>query len=335
MKKSLFSNYIFIVLAVFLISIFLTDCKKLENPVKFPVGAFPDTVLNMADINSIYDDYNVSLHVLYGDAPIIFSSNRKSTGGQFDLEQALISFQFDQTVGTFGLEAQIIDDLFLSDLIDSVETPRNDFGPFRLFNSIDGYEYLIISSENEAGDLDLSYFKNYPAFDNALPDILGPFPVKVLNTDFNDAYISLNSSLDSAYFTSDRDGVFDIYLQEKPLGMEISEWFDSDYSASTKIDNVNSSGDDKCPLVFGRVMFFASDRPGGLGGFDLYYSIFSNGNWGSPVNLGPDINTSSDEYRPVVGYHPDFSNLFMMFSSDRPGGLGGFDLYFAGIEYPG
>ena len=81
-------------------------------------------------------------------------------------------------------------------------------------------------------------------------------------------------------------------------------------------------------------MVFTSNRPGGMGGFDLYYSIFRNGNWSSPVNFGPRINTSSDEYRPVLGSNPDFTNQFMMFSSNRTGGKGGFDLYFTGVEFP-
>ncbi|MDO9580238.1 MAG: hypothetical protein Q7J06_06670, partial [Bacteroidales bacterium] len=105
-------------------------------------------------------------------------------------------------------------------------------------------------------------------------------------------------------------------------------------TTATKVDSVNSSYDDKCPIVFRNIMVFASDREGGLGGFDLYYTIFKNGNWSSPVNLGPEINSADNEYRPVIGFHPDFENLFMMFSSDRAGGKGGFDLYFTGIEFP-
>ena len=71
-----------------------------------------------------------------------------------------------------------------------------------------------------------------------------------------------------------------------------------------------------------------------MGGYDLYYSIFRKGKWSTPVNFGPVINTSSDEYRPVIGYHPDFSNQFLIFSSNKPGGKGGFDLYFTGVEFP-
>jgi hypothetical protein len=78
----------------------------------------------------------------------------------------------------------------------------------------------------------------------------------------------------------------------------------------------------------------SSNRAGGFGGYDIYYSVFRNGNWSSPVNMGSRINTSSDEYRPVIGSNPDFTNNFIMFSSNRPGGKGGFDLYFSGLQLP-
>jgi hypothetical protein len=333
MKKLSYRNYTLLVLSILLISVILTDCKKTDTPINFPLGTFPDTIINLTNINSEYDDYNIGLYQLTGVAPIVFSSNRRSSGGQFDLEQAVIYFVFDQTTGYFEFEAEMINDQFLSDLISDAETPRNDLGPYRMYSSADGYEYLILSSENEAGELDLFYLKNLPQFDY-VPNIEGPFPINLLNSDYNDAYLCFDSNQDSAYFVSDSEGDFDIYVNTKPSGMEIHTWFDQEYAASTRVDSINSTGDDKCPLIFGNVMLFASDRAGGLGGFDLYYSFFKNGKWNSPVNFGPGINTSSDEYRPVIGYHPDFTNFFMMFSSNRPGGRGGFDLYFTGIEFP-
>ena len=77
MKKSSYSNYTVLIFSILLISICLSDCKKNENPIKFPKGTFPDTVINITDINSAYDDYNLALYELTGNAPIIFSSNRK------------------------------------------------------------------------------------------------------------------------------------------------------------------------------------------------------------------------------------------------------------------
>jgi hypothetical protein len=47
--------------------------------------------------------------------------------------------------------------------------------------------------------------------------------------------------------------------------------------------------------------------------------------------MGPEINSSYNEYRPVIGRDLLFENPFMVFSSDRPGGKGGFDLYFTGL----
>jgi hypothetical protein len=333
MKRSLINSIILITGMVF-IAFSLTDCKKTENPIKFPLGTFPDTVQNLGGINSAYDDYNIGLYELYGNAPIVFSSNRGSTGGQFDLEQGLVSFSFDQVSGIFSFQSEMITDQFLSNMISKAETPGNDFGPYRMFSLADGYEYMILSSETEAGDLDLYYLKNPPMYDDILPGIEGPYPVKLLNTDSDDAYICFDNNLDSAYFTSNRGGDFDIYLLPKPEEQSVHSWFDQDFEAATTVDNINSPSDDKCPMVFRTVMVFASDRPGGLGGFDLYYSLFENGNWSAPVNLGPKINSSADEYRPVLGHHPDFTNLFMMFSSNRSGGKGGFDLYFTGIEFP-
>ena len=72
---------------------------------------------------------------------------------------------------------------------------------------------------------------------------------------------------------------------------------------------------------------FTSDREGGFGGYDLYFSKFVNGKWSSPVNFGSTINSEYDEYRPVI-----YNNAVMIFSSNKTGGKGGFDLYIVRIR---
>jgi hypothetical protein len=138
MKKSGFINIVSVAMSVILISICFSSCKKTENPIKYPLGTFPDTVINIADINSAYDDYNVALYQITNYTPIIFSSNRKSSGGQFDLEQGIISYSFDQTTGVFGFGSKMTTDAFLDTLIGKAITPGNDFGPYRLFSTVDG-----------------------------------------------------------------------------------------------------------------------------------------------------------------------------------------------------
>jgi hypothetical protein len=333
MKKSIYGFYIVLIFSIFLISITLTDCKKTSNPIVYTRGTFPDSAFNMAHLNSAYDDYNLSLYQINGTSPVVFSSNRKSSGGQFDLVQGNFSFTFDQTNGAFELGSEVTNDAFLDKLINKAQTAGNDFGPYRLYSSVDGYEYLILASVNTAGNLDLFYLKNRPTSGTSLPEVYGPYPIKLLNTSSDDAYISFDTNQDSAYFCTNKDGNFDIFIQKRPAEKDLSSWFNLDYSASSIVDSINSAGDDKCPYVLKKVMVFASNRPGGLGGYDLYYSIFKKGKWSSPVNLGPGVNTSSDEYRPVLGQHEDYTNMFMMFSSNRPGGKGGFDLYFKGVEF--
>lgn len=314
--------------------LYVFSCKKDDNPIKYPTGTFPDSTIILSDINSSFDDYNLNISMLYGNLFVIFSSNRASAGEQFDLVQGVIGCHFDQTNGTFGIESEITQDVFLTNLINKANTTWDDLGPYTLFSTTDGYEYLLLSSRNEDGDMDFYYLNNQPAFDISIPAINGPFPVTLLNSDANDAYISFDINQDSVYYSSDREGNFEIYLKSRPAEKTLSSWFEGEYSAGITVDSVNSESDDKCPWILGRVMVFASDRTGGMGGFDLYYSLFRNGTWGSPVNMGPEINTSNNEYRPVLGYMEDYTNNFLIFSSDRPGGKGLFDLYFTGITFP-
>jgi hypothetical protein len=274
----------------------------------------------------------MDLHQLLGNVIMVFSSNRNSAGGQFDLVQGITTFTFNQTTGAFGLGCEMSNDAFITSLLNAANTDGNDFGPYRFFSTVDGYEYLLLSSVNAEGNLDFYYLKNQPASGSNLPVIHGPYPATLLNTGSDDAYISFDTNQDSAYFSSNINGNFEIYFKTRPADTEISTWLDGTYSASLKVDSLSSSSNDKCPFVYKKIMVFASDRPGGLGGYDLYYSVFKNGKWNSPVNFGPGINSTSDEYRPVISGYPDFTNYFMVFSSNRPGGKGGFDLYFRGVD---
>ncbi len=73
-----------------------------------------------------------------------------------------------------------------------------------------------------------------------------------------------------------------------------------------------------------RVLYFSSNRYGGVGGKDLYYSVRqANGKFGEAMNMGDSINTAGDEYAPYI--HPDNKTLY--FTSDGWPGYGGADLF--------
>jgi len=94
------------------------------------------------------------------------------------------------------------------------------------------------------------------------------------------------------------------------------------WAEATSIEVLNTSGNELTPfLATNDTLYFASNGWGGLGGYDIFYSAFFNGTWQKPYPL-TDLNTEFDE--------SDFTILpddYAVFSSNRPGGLAGFDLY--------
>jgi len=72
-----------------------------------------------------------------------------------------------------------------------------------------------------------------------------------------------------------------------------------------------------------KLMYFISDMPGGFGGTDLYVVQYNGGTFGTPVNLGPEINTAGNEMFPFVD---ERGNLY--FSSDGHAGLGDLDIFY-------
>ena len=72
----------------------------------------------------------------------------------------------------------------------------------------------------------------------------------------------------------------------------------------------------------GNRIFFASDRPGGFGGLDIYLSEWIGGKWSNPINLGPEVNTSKDEAFPFI-----HSTGRLFFSSQGLAGYGGWDVF--------
>ncbi|MFN8240352.1 MAG: PKD domain-containing protein [Bacteroidales bacterium] len=81
----------------------------------------------------------------------------------------------------------------------------------------------------------------------------------------------------------------------------------------------------------GKYLFFASDRPGGSGESDIYYSENVNGNWAEPVNLGPKVNS---KYKEGYPYQNPSGRLY--FTSNRPSdveGTGKSDIYYTTLIF--
>jgi peptidoglycan-associated lipoprotein len=118
------------------------------------------------------------------------------------------------------------------------------------------------------------------------------------------------------YFTSlaseFRDGYkgLNIYLSTRIPGSK-------NWMRPIHLNEINSNFNDRMPAISpdGKILIFSSDRPGGFGGFDLWVSFRfdKNSKWSEPINMGPGVNSVSNEIAP--SFHWDGETLY--FSSDR------------------
>ena len=151
-----------------------------------------------------------------------------------------------------------------------------------------------------------------------------------INTPLNEGAQSISPDGMFLFFTGcnreDGMGSCDLYVSHK----NGKDW-DPPFNLGAV---VNSSSWDSQPAVSpdGSTLYFVSNRPGGLGGYDIWKTTLNNaGEWSKPENLGPDTNTAYDEHTPFV--HPDGKTLY--FSSDGWPGLGNMDIFYSRLQSDG
>lgn len=145
---------------------------------------------------------------------------------------------------------------------------------------------------------------------------------KPVNTKLNEGAQNISPDGKSLYYTlcnsPEGFGSCDIYYSFK-IG---DQWTYPENAGR----NINSGNWDSQPSVSadGNQLYFTSNRPGGLGGADIYISTLdAEGYWQKPENAGPVINTAEDDKSPFI--HPDGRTLY--FSSAGHPGMGGSDLF--------
>lgn len=111
-----------------------------------------------------------------------------------------------------------------------------------------------------------------------------------------------------------------------PRFATVPNW--TSWPAATALTEINTTtAVEGCPFITrsGQDLYFASNRPGGFGNLDLYVSHWDAAakQWGTPVNLGPEINTAANEQCPLLLQ----TSGDLIFVSDRSGGAGGLDLW--------
>lgn len=313
---------------IFLIIVTFNSCHKKEKDEFIYDVIVTETPANLNNLNSVYDDYNSDLPYIAGGEEIYFSSNRNSSGSDFDIIGKYLSVSYHEEDNKLNIDTwNTSEPTYSNKFLQLTNTSFNELGPFT-FTDNSWWSYLMYAS-HENGEYNIKFVytntQDWGHYDSQ-EIVYGPYNVKCLNSAFDELYPT-KSQNNEIYFCSNRtDSIFHIYKAKMTVNNNYYNYFINSDTVEIEMDTIlSSSKDDKCPSIRGNLLVFTSNRDGGYGGYDLYYSKFINNSWTEPVNFGPTINTQYDEYRPITTIFMDYT--IMIFSSNRPGGKGGFDLY--------
>lgn len=214
-----------------------------------------------------------------------------------------------------------------------INSKEADFGTSFLKNNL----IVFSSSRKSAKGVQYTYAWNdrpfldlYIANKNATGDLVNALPFsEELNSRYHEGPVVFNQRGSVIYFT--RNNYF-----EKKVGKSKKDVNNLKIFKATKvgekwgqIESLHFNSDEySCghPTLSanGKLLFFASDMPGGYGGTDIYVCEKKGKYWGTPINLGDSINTEGNEMFPFL--HKDGT---LYFSSDGLFGLGGLDIFMA------
>lgn len=147
-----------------------------------------------------------------------------------------------------------------------------------------------------------------------------------INTPYKESHASFSKDGNTIYFTSNRPGGkggMDIYMSTKD---KEGKW----QRARNLGDIINTEYDEIGPYIHpdGKTIYFSSKGHKTIGGFDIFLSELSEGNWSPPENMGYPVNSLLDD----IYYTPTVDGKRAYFASARKGGQGKMDIYHMDIH---
>jgi outer membrane protein OmpA-like peptidoglycan-associated protein/tetratricopeptide (TPR) repeat protein len=212
-----------------------------------------------------------------------------------------------------------------------VSSDKSDFGAVLYDNSL-----YFTSARNPArknyGVLDEPFLDVYRADYNSDGTITNATTVSSLNSQYHDGPLTMSADGNTVYFSTDsfREKKFE---KDKKNNLKLGR--NSIYKATKNGDSwgditflpFNSkefSTSNPSLSRDGKTLYFSSDRPGSLGGVDIWkVSVNADGTYGEPANLGNKVNTEGNESFPFIAD----DNKTLYFASSGKQGLGGLDIY--------
>ncbi|MFP4059231.1 MAG: hypothetical protein ACLFUC_01960 [Bacteroidales bacterium] len=183
--------------------------------------------------------------------------------------------------------------------------------------SFDGTELYLTRKLKRNSDLYLSRFENdkwtlfQPLGDN-------------INTRKDETHASITKDGKILYFTSNRkgEGGFDIFRSTREQN---GEWSKPENLG----ENINTDLNEATPFISedGKTLFFSSEGHQNMGGYDIFFSKFENGQWTPPRNIGFPLNTTGDN----LFYQPTSKTTGIINLRNREDSLGESDIYLVEI----
>ncbi len=212
-----------------------------------------------------------------------------------------------------------------------ISSDKSDFGAVLYDNTV-----YFTSARNGArksyGWTDEPFLDIYKADYNNDGTVTNATTATKLNSQYHDGPLTITADGNTVYFTSDsfREKKFEKDKANKlKLGRNSifkttkngDSWGDAEMLSFNSKEFSNSN-----PSVSrdGKTLYFSSDRPGSLGGIDLWkVAVNEDGTYGEPQNLGNKVNTEGNESFPFIAD----DNKTLYFASSGKQGLGGLDVY--------
>ncbi|GGE96352.1 OmpA family protein [Hymenobacter cavernae] len=288
----------------------ITECENGQKLAEHPSRVFIDNA--GPSINSPYADYSPVISA--DESVILFTSRRdNSTGEQKDPE----------TGGYF-------EDVFAStrtgakdkwSAAHNLGQPVNTDGHDATVGLSPDGQRMLVYVEDNGGDLQEA---NLRGTEWRKPQKLG----SRINTKYHESSAAYTPDGRSLFFVSDKEGgqgsrdIYKIEIEGRGPAQNLGPVINTPYGE----EGVFLHPD-------GKTMYFSSEGHNSMGGYDIFKSMFENGKWSTPENLGWPINTPDDDVFFVISA----SGRHGYYSSVREDGLGSKDIYlitFLGPEKP-
>lgn len=290
----------------------LAECKVAREYFRNPK---PIEIENVSqNINSGFSDFNPCVSA--NDSVMYFTREVILTGSKGYREPVYRIMRSYKTIvngePVWGMAEDISQDL-LSDGDSYTLSTSFDGTILVLFKDNDMYEGIIA---DDLGEVYLSYLKDGKWSE------MTKMP-KEINTAGSETNASISSDGKTIYFV---DSIAkagrgkDIFVTK--LGVD-GLWSKAENLGET----INSELDEETPFILNdTILFFSSKGHRGMGGYDVYKSIKSNGKWSSPENLSIPVNSPAND----IGFSPTHGGKQAYYSVERPDGyltFGAKDIY--------